>query len=78
MRPEGWTIVIVAVIALLLFGGAKLPSIAKNLGQSMRVFRKEMKTLGEERAADKSPTQAADKPAEQPSAPVEPTVEDKK
>ena len=53
MRPEGWTIVIVAVIALLLFGGAKLPSIAKNLGQSMRVFRKEMKTLGDERAADK-------------------------
>ena len=78
MRPEGWTIVIVAVIALLLFGGAKLPSIAKNLGQSMRVFRKEMKTLGEERAADKSPTQAADKPGEQPSAPVDPTVEDKK
>ncbi len=78
MRPEGWTIVIVAVIALLLFGGAKLPSIAKNLGQSMRVFRKEMKTLGEERAADKAPAQSTEKPAEQPSTPVEPTAEDKK
>ena len=74
MRPEGWTIVIVAIIALLLFGGAKLPSIAKNLGQSMRVFRKEMKTLGEEKAADK----AADKPAAKSVDSADPAVEDTK
>lgn len=54
MRLEGWHLIIVVVIALVLFGGAKLPSIAKNLGQSMRVFRKEMKTLNEEKAAEKA------------------------
>ena len=54
MRLEGWHLIVVVVIALLLFGGAKLPSIAKNLGQSMRVFRKEMKTLNEEKAAEKA------------------------
>ena len=74
MRPEGWTIVIVAVIALLLFGGAKLPSIAKNLGQSMRVFRKEMKTLSEEKAADK----ASDKPVAKATEVTDPSPEDTK
>lgn len=75
LRPEnGWTIVIVAIIALLLFGGAKLPSIAKNLGQSMRVFRKEMKTLSEEKAADR----AADKPAAKPVDSADPAAEDTK
>lgn len=54
MRLEGWHLIVVVVLALLLFGGAKLPSIAKNLGQSMRVFRKEMKTLNEEKAAEKA------------------------
>ncbi|MDE2386118.1 MAG: twin-arginine translocase TatA/TatE family subunit [Actinomycetales bacterium] len=54
MRLEGWHLIVVAVIALLLFGGAKLPSIAKNLGQSMRVFRKEIKTLNDEKAAEKA------------------------
>jgi Sec-independent protein translocase protein TatA len=27
--------------------------MAKSLGESMRIFRKEMKTLGDERSADK-------------------------
>jgi sec-independent protein translocase protein TatA len=62
MRLEGWHLIIVVVIALVLFGGAKLPSIAKNLGQSMRVFRKEMKTLNEEKAAEKA-EEAAKAPA---------------
>ena len=62
MRLEGWHLIIVVVIALVLFGGAKLPSIAKNLRQSMRVFRKEMKTLNEEKAAEKA-EEAAKAPA---------------
>jgi sec-independent protein translocase protein TatA len=62
MRLEGWHLIIVVVIALVLFGGAKLPSIAKNLGQSIRVFRKEMKTLNEEKAAEKA-EEAAKAPA---------------
>ncbi|MEN9288344.1 MAG: hypothetical protein RLZ88_1014, partial [Actinomycetota bacterium] len=34
--------------------GAKLPTIAKNVGQSMRVFRKEMKNLNDDKAAEKA------------------------
>ncbi|MEY2675096.1 MAG: hypothetical protein RL645_1316 [Actinomycetota bacterium] len=47
-------IIILVVIALLIFGGAKLPTIAKNVGQSMRVFRKEMKNLNDDKAAEKA------------------------
>jgi sec-independent protein translocase protein TatA len=39
----GWKIIILAVVALVIFGGAtRLPIFAKGLGQSVRVFRKEM------------------------------------
>lgn len=36
-------LVIVLVIILLLFGGAKLPSLAKGLGQSIKEFKKASK-----------------------------------
>ncbi|MGF3055195.1 twin-arginine translocase TatA/TatE family subunit [Microbacterium sp. YY-01] len=43
-------IVILAVI-LLLFGAAKLPGLAKSMGQSARVFKDEMNTMKQEDAA---------------------------
>ena len=51
---EGWHFIVIAVIILLIWGGAKLPNMAKNLGESMRVFRKEMKTMSDEKAQDKA------------------------
>jgi sec-independent protein translocase protein TatA len=54
MRPENpWLILIVVLIAVLLWGAPKLPGIAKSMGESMRIFRKEMKTMGDERDQDK-------------------------
>jgi sec-independent protein translocase protein TatA len=55
---EGWHFIIILVIVLLLWGAPKLPGLAKSLGQSMRIFRKEMKGLGDDKAAEK-----ADKPS---------------
>jgi sec-independent protein translocase protein TatA len=41
-----WKIIIIAVVVLILFGGAsRLPMFAKGLGQSVKVFRKEMKDV---------------------------------
>lgn len=50
----GWPhlLVILAVI-LLLFGAAKLPALAKSVGQSARVFKGEMKAMREDDAAAK-------------------------
>jgi len=36
----GSELVVILVILLVLFGGSKLPSLAKGLGQSIREFKK--------------------------------------
>lgn len=41
--PSGPEWIIILVIVLLLWGGPKLPGLAKSLAQSMRVFKKEIK-----------------------------------
>lgn len=51
---EGWHLIVLAIIVLLVWGGPKLPGMAKNLGESMRVFRKEMRTMSDEKAQDKA------------------------
>lgn len=44
MRLQGWEWIIILVIVLLLWGAPKLPGLAKSLAQSMRIFKKEIKT----------------------------------
>lgn len=43
--PSGWMIAIIAVLIILLFGAPKLPKLAKSMGQSMRIFNSEVKTM---------------------------------
>ena len=62
MRLQGWEWIIILAIVLLLWGGPKLPGLAKSLAQSMRVFRKEIKTTEEAKADEDS--KPADAPAE--------------
>jgi len=50
----GWPhLLIILAVVLLLFGAAKLPALAKSMGQSARVFRGEMKAMKDEDAAAK-------------------------
>jgi sec-independent protein translocase protein TatA len=39
----GWHFLIVLIVILLLFGATKLPALAKGLGESMRIFKTEIK-----------------------------------
>ncbi len=48
----GWHLVVLLVLVLLLFGASKLPNLARSLGQSMRIFRSEVRTMSDEREAD--------------------------
>jgi len=50
----GWTGLIVLVVILLLFGAPKLPALAKSLGQSLKIFKSEV------RPGDETPRDAAD------------------
>jgi sec-independent protein translocase protein TatA len=65
---EPWHVVIILLVVVLLFGSRRLPDAARSMGQSLRIFKSEMKAA----AKDDQPAAAA--PA-QPFAPVPPAVE---
>jgi sec-independent protein translocase protein TatA len=55
---NGWHLLIILAVILLLFGAPKLPGLAKSIGQSMRIFKgevNEMKKDGD-KPADGVPT----------------------
>jgi sec-independent protein translocase protein TatA len=47
----GWHLLIILAIVILLFGSTKLPGLAKGIGQSLRIFRSEMKDTPEPSSA---------------------------
>jgi sec-independent protein translocase protein TatA len=57
-------LIVILIIVLLLFGGAKLPSLAKGLGQSIKEFKKASKGEDEESATKTTPAPEAQKKAE--------------
>lgn len=61
--PGGWELVLILAIVLLLFGGAKLPSLAKGLGQSIKEFKKASKD--DEPAKPAAPAEADAKKADE-------------
>jgi sec-independent protein translocase protein TatA len=64
MGAFGWPhLLIILAVILLLFGAAKLPALAKSLGQSARVFKGEMKAMKDD---DASPAAPSDPKAEPP------------
>lgn len=42
-RPS--TIIILLIVIILLFGANKLPDLARNLGQSLKIIKREVKDL---------------------------------
>ena len=71
-----WKIVIIAVVVLILFGGAtRLPIFAKGLGQSVKVFRKEMKDVGSDIKQDRAGSTRDESTRDESAEPVYTTVE---
>lgn len=50
----GWHLLIIIAVVVLLFGAPKLPGMARSLGQSMRIFKSEIKTMKDEGAEAKA------------------------
>lgn len=46
MRP--WHIVVLIIVVLIVFGSEKLPDIARSMGESMKVFKKEVQDMRED------------------------------
>jgi sec-independent protein translocase protein TatA len=60
-QPGGMELILILALALLFFGGSKLPSLAKGLGQSVKEFKKATKDNDDEdapKSADAKKTDA--------------------
>lgn len=56
---SGWHFLIIIAVVVLLFGAPKLPGLAKSLGQSLRIFRGEMKQMKDDSTEAKSGEESA-------------------
>jgi len=52
-------LLIILVIAVLIFGGKKIPEVAKGLGQGIRQFKDSLKEESEERTAENKKAEEA-------------------
>ena len=43
-----WHVIVLLVVVLLLFGAKRLPDLAKSVGQSLKIFKSEIKDLTED------------------------------
>lgn len=70
--PHLW---ITLIVILLLFGAAKLPALAKSMGQSARIFKGEMKAMKQDdvAAGTASTVENEASPTVAPTAPADPT-----
>jgi len=47
--PEGWEWVVLAIVAVLLFGGTRLAGIGKSAGRAIREFKEETAAVSKEK-----------------------------
>jgi sec-independent protein translocase protein TatA len=88
-RPSHW--LVIAVLVAVLFGYKKLPDAARSVGRSLRIFKTEIKGMGEDDAAreaskkqaaaatpatDPAPAASPAPPAIEAPAPTQPTAAD--
>lgn len=65
--PQGWELILIVLVVVLLFGAKKLPEAARGIGRSLRIFKAEVKQPND--TVDESPT-----PATTPAATTPPAI----
>ncbi|EAR24089.1 Sec-independent protein translocase protein [marine actinobacterium PHSC20C1] len=68
----GAHLIIILVVIVLLFGAPKLPGLARSIGQSMRIFRSEVKTMKDENGDDTGSSSPNDSNGSNDSTPPKP------
>jgi sec-independent protein translocase protein TatA len=64
-----WHIIVLVVVILLLFGARRLPDLARSVGQSLKIFKKEVKDLTDDGSLNDSNEPSGDQAAQTPSTP---------
>lgn len=65
--PTGWELILLLGVLVLLFGSTKLPTAARSIGQSLRIFKAETKGMrSENKDAAPDDEQASQPPVTQP------------
>ena len=72
---QGWHLLSILVVILLLFGAAKLPALAKSMGQSARVFKGELKAMKNDDTTDAAANGVASSTAVEPGAESGPSAD---
>lgn len=52
-KPSHW--IVLLLVILLLFGAKRLPDLARGVGQSLKIFKKEIKDLQDDDAPKPAP-----------------------
>ncbi|GAA3821874.1 Sec-independent protein translocase subunit TatA [Cellulomonas soli] len=66
-----WHIIVLLIVIILLFGANRLPDLAKSLGQSLKIFKAEVKDLtADDKPAPTVPVTPAAPAAPAPAAPA--------
>jgi sec-independent protein translocase protein TatA len=59
-------VIVILAVALLLFGGRKLPELARGLGRGLRLFKEELQGVKKDLEEDQTPPPSTqDRPAQQ-------------
>lgn len=59
---SGMEIAIIIAVVLLIFGPSKLPQLGEGVGKMLRGFKKEMKAIDDDKAAEKTASKAVAEP----------------
>jgi len=65
-------LIVLAVVAVVLFGGKKLPELGKGLGEGLRGFKEGMKGLGDDSATPSKPADSANTVTPKPGDDIKP------
>lgn len=68
---EPWHIILILIVACLLFGAKRMPDMARSVGQSLRIFKSEMRQSIAESHEALSTSQRAEHVATPDAEPVE-------
>jgi sec-independent protein translocase protein TatA len=60
LRP--WHIIVLVIVILLLFGARRLPDLARSVGQSLKIFKSEVKDLTDDGKSNDSSGQPTEAP----------------